>query len=580
MCGIAGVVAPYAGRHAGAVDAMLAALRHRGPDGTGVVDLGGCVLGATRLAVMDLDRGAQPMVHVDGTSAVAFNGEVYGHRRLRDGLRYPFRTTCDTEVLLALHDARGERFVEDLPGMFAYALWDGRRGRLLCGRDRFGEKPFFWTRGPDGAFAFASEVGALLASGFVDEVVDEVALAHHLAHARIPTDRSIFRDIHVLAPAHRLAVRSDGTPSDPVRYWKPPPRWDAMDAAVAAEDVRGALDVAVADQLVADVPVGAFLSGGLDSGSVVAAAAPRHPQLHTFSLGFGGPGDETAAAEAQAEHLGTVHHAVRPADVDKVAFLRRLARVYGEPHGDASAIPTLLLSEAAREHVTVALTGDGADELLGGYLYWSRHHLAHQDVPLPRSLGGPGPDPTEPGRLLAAYRGFRRYLDDDRLAALGVVLPPPSPPSSRATGTVSDLLLHDLEGYLPGGILVKTDRASMAVGLELRSPFLDRRVAELCLSLPETLLVDRHGDKLVLRAAMAERLAPGVVERDKRGFAGPMAAWLGDPVVADYGRELLAPLASLIEPEAAAAVLDGGGQAAWNVLVLGVWAEARPRARR
>ena len=559
---------------------MLAALGHRGPDGTRVVDLGGCLLGATRLAVVDPEGGSQPMVHADGRTALAFNGEVYGHRRLRAGLRYAFRTGCDTEVLLALHEAHGERFVADLPGMFAYALWDGRR--LHCGRDRFGEKPFHWTVGPGGAFVFASEPSALLATGWVDEVVDEVALAHHLAHARLPADRTIRRDVHVLAPAHRLTVEADGTPRPPVRYWLPPRRRRRADAGEEAEALRDALDRAVADQLAADVPVGAFLSGGLDSGSVVASAVRRHPDLHTFSLGFGGPDDETAAAEAQAAHLGSVHHAVRAGPVDRVALLRRLARVYGEPHGDASAVPTLLLSEAAREHVTVALTGDGADELLGGYLYWSRSFLAQQDLRLPRALGGPGPRRRHRGDLVAAYRGFRRYLDDDQLAALGVRAPVVVG-GHRPTGGVADLLRFDLEGYLPAGILVKTDRASMAVGLELRSPFLDPRVAELCLSLPEGLLVGPTGDKLVLRAAMADRLAPGVVDREKRGFAGPLEAWLAAPDVVALAADLAAPggpLAALVEPTTARALLADGGQAAWNLLVLGVWAEAHPGARR
>jgi asparagine synthase (glutamine-hydrolysing) len=580
MCGIVGVVAPRAGRFEPVVAAMLDVLGHRGPDGTASVTFERCVLGATRLAVVDPEHGRQPMVADDGRTGVAFNGEVYGHRRLRAGLRYPFRTSCDTEVVLALHRRHGPRFVERLPGMFAYALWDEAGGRLHAGRDRFGEKPFFWLRGPDGAFAFASEVKALVATGWLDPVVDEVALAHFLRHGSVPPDRSIFRDVGVLAPAHRLEVAPGRAPVVH-RYWSPPARRKAgrVDAEEAAEALADALDRAVADQLAADVPVGAFLSGGLDSSSVVACAAGHHDDLRTFSFGFGGADDERVHAEAQAARSGTRHRSVGAGPLDPPEVLRRLVRVWDEPFGDASAVPTLLLSEAARAEVTVALTGDGADELLGGYLHWSRGYLADRGVALP-----PRPPRGRAARraLLEVYDGFRGYLDDDQLGALGLT-DPGTRPAWAPTGTVTDLLRYDLEGYLPGDVLVKTDRASMAVGLELRSPFLDVEVAELCLSLPAELLVDEGGDKLVLRRAMGPRLAAGVAERPKLGFSGPMAAWLGREDVQRLAAEALAPdapAAALVDVDGAAPLRGGTGQATWNLLVLGLWAEANPRARR
>jgi asparagine synthase (glutamine-hydrolysing) len=575
MCGIAGVVAPRAERHEPVVRTMLAALAHRGPDDEHVVALDGCVLGTARLAVVDPEGGRQPMTSPDGRVGVAFNGEVYGHRRLRAGLGHRFRTSSDTELLLAAYLDRGARFVESLPGMFAYAVWDARRRRLECARDRFGEKPFFWTLGPDGELAFASEVSALLVTGWVDQVVDDVALAHHLRHGSLPPDRSIYRSVHVLAPAHRLTVAGGRTTVR--RYWSPPAARRRAPSD-AADRLRSTLERAVVDQLEADVPVGAFLSGGLDSSSVVALAARHHADLHTFSFGFGGPDDETAHAERQAAHAGTTHHAFGPGEIDPVATLRRLPRVWDEPFGDASAVPTLLLSEAAHEHVTVALTGDGADELLGGYLHWARHHVRDRGVPLPDRRPGRG----ERGDLLAAYRSFRCYLSDAELAALGLEAPPIRALARKPTGTVDDLLRYDLDGYLPGDILVKTDRASMSVGLELRSPFLDREVAELCLSLPDGAKVDDSGDKLVLRAAMADRLAPGVIERDKRGFSGPMGDWLADPNVLALERELFggARLRELVDPAGVEPFLGGVGQATWSLLVLALWAEEHPRARR
>jgi len=585
MCGIAGVVAPHAERLLPVLDDMLATLGHRGPDGTGTLAFPECVLGATRLAVVDPAGGDQPMRRPDGGAGVAFNGEVYGHDRLRGASDYPFRTRCDTEVLLARHRADGARFVKDLPGMFAYALWDERRHRLECGRDRFGEKPFFWAHGPDGEFVFASEIKALRATGWIDPVIDETALVQYLRHSSVPPDRTIFRDVHVLAPAHRLTVAPGGGVRTR-RYWSVPER-RTVSAVEAAEELVARLDRAVADQLEADVPVGAFLSGGLDSSSVVALAAEHHADLHTFSFGFGGPDDETGHARAQAEVSGTVHHAFTPTDLDPLALLRRLPTVYDEPFGDASAVPTLLLSEAARDHVTVALTGDGADELLGGYLYWSRHFLADQDVELPRELGGDGVPRrrAQRGALLEAYRGFRRYATDAELTGLGLTPGPDGdPPGWTPSGTVADLLRFDLEGYLPGDILVKTDRASMAVGLELRSPFLDVGVAELCLSLPDDVKVDAARDKIVLRDALADRLAPGVVERDKRGFSGPMAEWLADPAVVSLVEEVVATpgcrLHDLVDADGIEPFIGGQGQATWNLLSLALWAEEHRDARR
>jgi asparagine synthase (glutamine-hydrolysing) len=584
MCGIAGVAGPGAAAHAGLVEDMLGVLAHRGPDGRGVTVHDNCVLGAVRLAIVDLEGGDQPISTADGSATVAFNGEVYGHDRLRRSLDHPFRTSCDTEVLLALHQRHGASFVEHLPGMFAYALWDERRGRLECGRDAFGEKPFFWVRGPDGLVAFASEVSALLVTGWVDGRVDDGALGHLLRHGFVPPHRSIHAGVEVLPPGHRLTVDRGRVTSR--RWWTMPEVDDRWGADEAAEALRARLDEAVADQLAADVPVGAFLSGGLDSSSVVASAVRDGRPLHTFSLGFGGPTDETAFARAQARRSGTSHHEVRPDVTDPVKLLRRLATVYDEPFADASAVPTFLLSEATREHVKVALTGDGADELLGGYLHWSRSFLRDAGVVLPPELGGPGPGRSRTARaaMVEAYRGFRSHLDDAQLAGLGLSRVDVPPRAWRPTGGVADLLRHDLDTYLPGDILVKTDRASMAHGLELRSPFLSRPVAELCLSLPDHLKVDGTSEKLVLRRACGDRLDPGVLRRDKLGFSGPMEDWLRREDVQGLVRDVFDdprhPVYGLVDLEGVRPVAAGHGQAAWSLLSLALWAEEHPGVHR
>jgi asparagine synthase (glutamine-hydrolysing) len=587
MCGIAGVVAPEAQRFDPVVRSMLAALGHRGPDGSSVVSFDRCVLGAVRLAIVDLAHGDQPMCRPDGGAAVAFNGEIYGHRRIRSALAsYPFRTSCDTEVLLALHQREGGSFAEYLPGMFAYGLWDEARGQLECGRDRFGEKPLFWMWGPDGEFVFASEIKGLLATGWVDGVVDDAALAHYLRHGYVHPLTTIYRDIHPLPPAHRLTF--DGAQTRQERYWAPPPVQDGVGMAEAAEQLTGLLRTAVTDQLEADVPVGAFLSGGVDSSSVVALAAERHDQIHTFSFGFGGADDETEYASRQARFSGTTHHSFDATDIDIPALLRELPAVYDEPFGDSSAVPTLLLSRATRRHVKVALTGDGADELLGGYLFWARRYLAQTGVRLPAVLGGPGPSrlPLRRNALARAYVGFRSYVGAPELQALGLA---PDDQAERAasrhaSGQLADVLRVDLEGYLPGDILVKTDRASMSAGLELRSPFLDRDVAEFCLSLPDELKVDDRQEKLVLRRALEATWDPSVRTREKQGFGGPFATWLGGPEVAGLVADTLGRPSSrvfdLVDPAGVQPLAAGTGQATWNLLMLALWAEVHPRARR
>jgi asparagine synthase (glutamine-hydrolysing) len=316
----------------------------------------------------------------------------------------------------------------------------------------------------------------------------------------------------------------------------------------------------------------------------VVAAAGRDRELHTFSVAVEGLPDETAYARAQAETTGTHHHALRAEVADPVKLLRELAVVYDEPLSDASTVPTYLLAQEVRQHVKVALTGDGADELLGGYLHWSRRFLADTGVSLPPELGGPGLPRRRRRALVDAYRGFRAYVGPGELAALGLPAAPEVPVIDRPTGGVADLLAHDLAGYLPGDVLVKTDRASMAHGLELRSPFLDRRVAELCLALPDRLKVSPTAEKLVLRDAMGGRLAPVVRTRDKLGFSGPMLPWLQGAEVGGLARDLLTDPASrlfdLVEPAGVTPFVGGDGQATWTLLVLALWAEEHRDARR
>jgi asparagine synthase (glutamine-hydrolysing) len=588
MCGIAAVVGGDPRTTAAAVERMLDALEHRGPDGRGTAVLDGCVLGSTRLAVVDPPGSDQPLAAPASGATVVFNGEVYGHRRFRDQLAWPWRTRGDTEVLLALHARHGEDLCVHLPGMFAFALWDAPRRRLLVGRDRFGEKPLYWCHGDHGEVVVASELKAVVASGLVTPHLDPTALGHVLRQGWVPADRSIYRNVSVLPPAHRLVVSGEGALTQ--RYSHPPAAGSTPsppDATTAADQLRAHLDQAVADQLVSDVPVGAFLSGGLDSSIVTALAAAQTSDLRTFSFVFDGEEEssEEPFARLQAERSGTWHRTVRSGDLAVADLLRRLQAVWDEPFADSSALPTYLLCQAAREEVTVVLTGDGADELLGGYLGFSRSFLTSQAPEAYAEALTAGPIATD--ALARAYVDHRRYLSAGEESALGLSLgEPPVDLSAYATGTLEDVLRFDLDTYLPGDVLVKTDRASMAHGLELRSPFLDVHVASFCLSLPTPLKVTADADKVVLREAAAGLVAPEVIARPKQGFGGPLTSWWQRADLLELRHDLLdapsSPLRSHVDGAGLDALLAAPvqdwrtAQQHWNLLVAAAWLEAHP----
>lgn len=610
MCGIAGIVGPAAGQHRASLDAMVRALAHRGPDGRGETSFPDCLLGHTRLSVIDVERGVQPMHTPDGHTAVVFNGEIYGYRTLRSALRpdYPFRTESDTEVLLALHVRHRHQMLDHLSGMFAFAIWDDRRRELFCARDRFGEKPFFWAWAEDGSFVFASEIKGILASGLVTPEIDRGSLEHYLRHLYVHPHRTIYRNVHVLPPAHRLCWR-DGR-VDVAAYWAPPPVEPGISARDATERFRALLDRAVRRQLVADVPVGLFLSGGLDSSTIVALAARAHggPRTRTFAFGFGRVIDERPYARGIAERYGTLHTELSDEDADLPALLERMAQVYDDPFADSSNIPTYLLCRHARRHVTVVLTGEGSDELLGGYTYWYRalHEMerAADRGAAMHAVGGvigaicrrtrmPAPAWAAPSTSGRAWRRQFRTVGAAHAARTAVMGPADLSRLVPGSGELADerdgiesldgVLRSDLATYLPGDILVKTDRASMAHGLELRAPFLDAELASFCLSLPARLKVTDASDKVVLRRAFARAWTPEVRRRPKQGFGAPVREWLRRPDVDALRRDLLGNARSavfdLVDFRAVQELAATGDYRAWALLVLAVWAASRRPTR-
>lgn len=608
MCGVVALVTPQVRPLSPAVSRMVASLHHRGPDSQGLHHFGRCTLGSTRLGVVDIAGGRQPILSPGGATGVAFNGAIYDFRTIRQGLTgYPFKTDTDTEVILALHARHGDDFLNHLPGMFAFALWDERRQTLTCARDRFGEKPLYYAFGPDGELLVASEIKAILASGLVEPVLSPRAISQYLTRLHVHPAHTIYANVHVLPPAHVLRWRQGKLRV--TRYWQPAQPTQAtlgMTMDDAAERFRELFDQAVRRQLVADVPVGVLLSGGVDSSTVAAVASQRQPALQTFSFGFvAGVDSELPYARASAARYGTTHHESDDAQIDVAGLLQRMQTVYDEPFGDSSNIPTYLLCQQARQQVTVALGGDGADELLGGYMVWAREYLAPAG---PGAMPGPGgegaasqgarpwvqrqwqrfsrrPMPQPGSALVRRYAsGFRVCFSPQAQQAMGLV---PADDDLRdcaryTQDALSDLLHFDAEHYLPGDVLVKTDRASMAHGLELRAPMLDLDLASFCLSLPDRLKVDQHQEKLLLRHAYGSSWTPQVRALSKQGFGSPMATWLARPETAALKNEVLGDrhhrLYDVLDFDAVQPFVALDNQQTWSLLVLALWLARHPCA--
>jgi asparagine synthase (glutamine-hydrolysing) len=605
VCGIAGLYSADGAPNPQLVDAMRAAIVHRGPDEGSTDVFGPCVLGHQRLRVIDLETGYQPVANETGDVVGIFNGEVYNFGALRGELRgHDIRGTGDTPVLPHLYEESGPHFVERLQGMFALALWDTRRERLVLARDRLGKKPLLWTRLPDGTLAFASELKALLRLPGVSREIDLEAIDAYLALQYVPGERTALRGVHKLPPGHLLVAENGGLRV--AAYWHPEPAEASTTETEWLERVRTTVAEAVRKRLVADVPLGALLSGGIDSSIVVAlmAQASSRP-VRTFTVGFSEERyDERAYARAVAERYGTVHEELE-LEEDIAATLPRLAAAYDEPLGDEAAFPTFLIAEQARRHVTVALGGDGGDEAFAGYERYIAHGLAGR-VPgalaragaavlrvLPGARNEPRSWPYRAARLLdvAAAPAADRYtrlmevfpfeLRQELWAEPGtarqVRLVAP------ATG-ITGMQLLDLDTYLPGDLLLKADIASMAHSLELRSPFLDHEVVALGLALPDSLKARGREGKVALRRAFAGDLPPEVAARGKTGFGVPLGRWFREDLRESAG-DLLATDRGWFRGEAVQRLLSehrsgraDHGHRLWCLLMLELWAREHVEA--
>jgi len=579
MCGIAGVVSPRPVREE-LLRAMTDTLAHRGPDAAGTW-LGGanglhCGLGHRRLSIVDLSESAnQPMV--SGELAVSFNGEIYNHRSLRAELTdhgHVFTTQSDTEVLLHGYRQWGPALLPRLNGMFAFALWDGRSGRLLLARDRFGQKPLHWRLHGD-TLAFASEPKALLAMPDCPRRFDPRALALYLAWEYVPAPWCIYEGVHKLPAGHLLAW-GGGEPE--IRPWwsisfpKPQPE----DEPTREKRVIELLKASVERRLMSDVPLGVFLSGGIDSSAIVALLTEMKParEIATFSVGFAERSfDETTHARRVARLFGTDHHEEVLSPDAMLGIQPEIFARLDEPYADASIIPTYLLSRFTRGHVTVALGGDGGDELFAGYAPFLAHLCAeYYETLVPRGVheryihpfvnrlpvrtgnmsldfrlkhfmrGVYHPAPVRNQLWLGSFapKALPGLLTPQTLAALGSFDPyaPMQAPAPRFRDGLDEIAWHYQRLYLADDILFKIDRASMMVSLEARSPFLDVTFAEYANSLPSRLKLHRTVRKYVLKRALAGRLPRDILHRPKKGFGIPLAKWFKGPLLPELRRTL------------------------------------------
>jgi asparagine synthase (glutamine-hydrolysing) len=560
MCGIAGIVRQD-GQPVDTITLrrMTDILAHRGPDGEGIRLDGPVGLGHRRLAIIDLVAGAQPMISDDGATWITYNGEIYNFRELRrelSALGARFRTNSDTEVILRGYEAWGIAVIPRLRGMFAFGIWDARRRQLLLARDRLGIKPLVY--GWDGhCLRFASELKALLTDTAVPRDLDWAAVRDYFTYHCVPGPRTIFRDIQKLPPASYLLCSLDGGKPEIGRYWHLPMAPDRrLSEAEWCERLRHVLDETTRLHMISDVPLGAFLSGGVDSSAVVARMAQNSTQpVKTFSIGFDEPDfDELAYARLVARRYGTEHVelVIRP---DIVDVLPRLAWQFDEPFADASAVPTYCVSKITREHVTVALSGDGGDENFAGYRRYAEVvKLAGQAdrwplalaKPLARAIAARLPIATRGrGSLeliamspLERYHRKMTFQTDATLATMltasaheQVMAQPRSDSYARLAAQartedyVSTLQYIDLHHYLPEDILTKVDRTSMLVSLETRVPLLDHVLVEFAARIPSSLKLRGERGKHILKQAMAHDLPREVLTRSKMGFGVPIARW-------------------------------------------------------
>ncbi len=630
MCGIAGIVGLNRIRRSQLVVEMLEQLKHRGPDDNGIESWDECTLGHVRLSIVDIEKGKQPMLSNDRTKCIVFNGEIYGYKQIKKDLvkYYDFRTDCDTEVILALYNQYGVEMLSHLPGMFAFAIWDSVSKRLFCARDRFGEKPFYYAIGDEGEFIFASEIKAILSAKCFTPQIDYEQVNHYLHYCYVYPTRTIYKNIYCIPPSNYLIYENGQVKTD--KYWTMPTTNNEIGLREAIDRFEELFDKSISNQIVADVPVGAYLSGGMDSGSVVAQASKYKDKLTTISFGFSQGVNELELARGMSRKYGTNHIEVSDLNYDIAEELLKLNNIFDEPFADPASVPARIIAEEAKKHVSVVLTGDGGDEILGGYdskyraLAYMMNYvtkdidsLQSRTDKLINTIGGIRKvarkigiyDNSPSVRLKEAYyhdlfirqKALRlakageknivklmhgdKIASDDDLISIGFDCFCDEGYRDYSGylewNDLDNAVRYDLISYLPGDGMTKTDRTTMAVSLESRAPFLDYELASFCISLPFRLKVSNREEKIVLKRAMEKKWTKEVKRTIKNGFSPPLDKWMKtsgmEQLKCDYLENKNSKIYSMLDYSCVIKnVINTGKYYSWfgyELLVLALWME-------
>ncbi|PIF43423.1 asparagine synthase (glutamine-hydrolysing) [Chryseobacterium sp. 52] len=592
MCGIAGIISSNARNYKEEIQKMTDSLIHRGPDSSHHEFYDNAALGHRRLSIIDLsENGKQPMFSNTKNECIVLNGEIYGYLDIKKKYAdYPYHGSSDTEVILAMYQRKQENLIHDLPGMFAFAIWDDQQQQLFCARDRFGEKPFYYALGNNNEFIFASEIKAILASGLIQPKVSSEALSHYLQYGYVSTYQSIYSNIFTLPPAHQL-IWKDGKITVS-RYYSLPAKDRTISLSEANEEFLYLLKNAVKKQLIADVEVGSFLSGGLDSSSIVALVDEFLPHQTTISFGYDHKDNELKYAKEIADKYNTNHIEVHEKKEDLVASLLKISPFFDEPFADASFIPHYEICKYAKEKLTVVLSGDVGDELFGGYHFYTvenklRNHFSYKNIVAQfglklykklRTTSYLTQKNLEYSSIMDFHlNSVRNAFNKKDRDLLGVTASyfqdysfTPDPDS------LNDIMRTDLESYVPANMMVKSDRMAMANSLEVRTPFLDLDFAEFCIQLPDQLKLDEKNDKIILREAMGSYWTETIRKRHKQGFGLGVKNWFEEENLMNLSNDLLSnsnhKVFNFIDYKATQQFLNKD-EKHWNLLQLALWAD-------
>ncbi len=577
MCGIIAITGNNAGTiENGRIDAMLSTLSKRGPDDKGFVREDRAIIGQTRLSIVDIGGGHQPMKDTKNPYTIVFNGEMYGYKDLRGRLEllgHSFSTQSDTEVILKAYAEYGDACLDQLDGMFVFALWDDIKKELFIARDRFGKKPFYYTF-IDKTFFGASEIKALFATGKIKGKIDPGALEDYLRLSYIPPNKSIYSNIHVLPPAHVATIKDGNIRMR--KYWDLEKKEVSISFVEAKKTIKKLFDLAVQKRMVADVEIGSLLSGGIDSTLVTLYAQKyaSHP-IKTFAVGYDKGVNELPFALEASKKIGTDHFTLT-AQASDIEELRNVIEYFDEPHADSSNFPQHLISKLASTKVKVALSGDGADELFMGYGWYQKYW----NTPLYKKIFE---NPFSSYRKMVevfdrkerAVLIKKRTLIEDEFESLA---------TSGAVDSFDKINRYDLKIYLPGQLLTKIDRTSMMHSLEVRSPFLDTALVEFVYNLPWKFKINKTENKIILKDILSEIMPKDFVYRRKQGFGAPIVDWLKEKVLQDEIHKILTdnahPMYKYLDRETVRKIIEkkdrytkSSIRKIWSILCLGIWFE-------